>query len=70
MAKTTASGSGYTGCACGTCFDIAIKDADQPYAFCLACEEAGCDVDGECGCDHEHEDDLAHDHEEVLAAAE
>lgn len=47
--------SGYVDCACGTCFEIAIADDDQPYAFCHACEEAGCEPDGECQCDHEDE---------------
>ena len=44
--------SGYTSCACGTCFDVVSDDMSKPD-LCLPCEEAGCEHDGECQRDPE-----------------
>ena len=40
--------SGYTDCACRDCFEIAISEDENEPAFCLECEEAGCEHDEEC----------------------
>lgn len=37
--------SGYRPCACRDCMEIAIG---EPGAFCIECEDAGCEGDGEC----------------------
>ena len=34
--------SGYTHCACYSCFEIAISDDDTIPALCHECEYAGC----------------------------
>jgi hypothetical protein len=41
--------SGYTSCACPSCFEIAIAGDDDTEPLCHACEEAGCTPeDGDC----------------------
>jgi hypothetical protein len=47
--KPHAIETGYTSCACRDCFEIAIGEAGK--AFCLACQDAGCEGDGECQAD-------------------
>lgn len=44
--------SGYRPCACPTCFEIAIGEADKP-AFCVLCEDAECDGESDCNLDPE-----------------
>ena len=46
MAKYT----GYTDCACPTCFEIAIGEAGK--AFCNTCQEYDCDGESDCQADH------------------
>ena len=40
--------SGYTGCKCRDCFEIAISDDTDNPDMCWECEESGCDPDEEC----------------------
>lgn len=43
--------SGYTGCACGTCFNETVSNDVHDPDICSECEEAGCEKDGECCCE-------------------
>lgn len=40
--------SGYCPCKCRDCMEIAIADDISEGAFCLDCEEAGCEEDEDC----------------------
>lgn len=50
------SESGYTHCACSTCFEIAVSSDMSKPELCSACEESGCDGDGECLVEFEDEE--------------
>lgn len=40
---------GYHHCACRDCFELYVG---KPGEMCLACEEAGCELDSECEAPH------------------
>lgn len=44
--------SGYVGCACRDCMDIAIADSeeDAKEAMCFECVKHGCELNKECCC--------------------
>ena len=58
------SNSGYCDCLCPNCFEIAIADDTREGAFCLECEEAGCDGESECSVERDED----HDCVSVLSA--
>lgn len=46
-------GSGYTGCACRDCFDVAISSDMTRPELCNLCREAGCDGTGKSDCERD-----------------